>query len=143
MSESTGVGYEVKITQNGGEDIILDKKAVENVMFKIDTVDENVKDRSENVVNLVVIKGFITLETKDMTKKLLLWSLGRKSSEVYRNVEIVIRITGDKLIRKYTMDKVFCIDYTEKFCATDSNQSEYELKIAQRKDNFDGIKVIS
>lgn len=138
MAES--VGYELKITQTGGAEIYIDSKNISSVEFFVDTIDENVKDRSENVVNKVTVKGSISEEIKSATKDLLLWSLAKKSGEVYRSAEITIRINEDKRVRKYIMDKVFCLDYKETFIK-DGN-STYELKFSQRKDNLEGISVI-
>lgn len=140
MAENSG--YEVKISQTGGKEILLDQKALTSVKFKIVTVEENVKDRSENVVNLVEVTGAITDDTKEATRELMLWALARKSSEVYRSAEITIRINEDVRVRKYMLNNVFCVDYTEEFDREETNKNMFTLKFAQRKDNFDGIKVI-
>lgn len=136
-----GMGFELKITQTGGSDIYIDSKSICSVEFFVDTIDENVKDRSEDVVNKVTVKGNISEEIKAATKDLLLWSLATKSEEVYRTAEITIRINETTRVRKYTMDKVFCLDYKETFNNGKAN-SEFELKFSQRKDNFEGISVI-
>lgn len=89
-----GVGFELKITQTGGAEIYIDSKNITSVEFFVDTIDENVKDRSEDVVNKVTVKGTISEEIKSATKDLLLWSLATKSEEVYRSAEITIRKIG-------------------------------------------------
>ena len=76
MNERTG--FEVEISQIDGEPIVLDEKTIKTVEFKIDTVEEDVKDRSENVINKVVITGNITPENKEDTRMLALWSLDKK-----------------------------------------------------------------
>lgn len=136
-----GVGFELKITQTGGTEIYIDSKNISSVEFFVDTIDENVKDRSEDVVNKVTVTGSISEEIKSATKELLLWSLATKSEEVYRSAEITIRINDTTRVRKYTMDKVFCLDYKETFFNGGQN-SNYELKFSQRKDNLEGISVI-
>ena len=136
-----GVGFELKITQTGGAEIYIDSKNITSVEFFVDTIDENVKDRSEDVVNKVTVKGTISEEIKSATKDLLLWSLATKSEEVYRSAEITIRINDTTRVRKYTMDKVFCLDYKETFINGKAT-SNYELKFSQRKDNLEGISVI-
>lgn len=133
-------GYEVKINQAGGTEIYLDSKAIESVEFIVDTVNDNVKDRSEDVLNRVIIKGKISPDNMEATRDLLLWSLGRTAEEIYRTAEITIRITRTSRVRKYSLDRVFCLDYSEQF---NTNQDcTFELKFAQRKDNMDGISVI-
>lgn len=136
-----GIGYELKITPNGGEPIYIGSDNLTSVEFLVDTINENAKDRSENIVNKVTIKGKITDEIKGATRDLLLWSLATKSEEVYRRAEIIIRINDTTRVRKYTMDKVFCLDYLEQFNKGDED-SIFELKFSQRKDNFGGIEVI-
>lgn len=136
-----GVGFELKITQNGGGEIYIDSKNIKSVEFFVDTIDENVKDRSEDVVNKVTVIGNITEEIKAATKDLLLWSLATKSEEIYRSAEITIRINETTRVRKYNMDKVFCLDYKEKF-NNGKGDSTFELKFSQRKDNLEGITAI-
>ena len=136
-----GLGFELKITRTGGEEIYIDSKRINSVQFFVDTIDENVKDRSEDVVNKVTVVGSITDEIKAATKELLLWSLATKSEEIYRSAEITIRINNTQRVRKYTMDKVFCLDYRETFVNGKDN-STFVLKFSQRKDNLEGISVI-
>lgn len=133
-------GYEVKINQAGGTEIYLDSTAVESVEFIVDTVNDNVKDRSEDVLNRVIIKGKISQNNMEATRDLLLWSLGKTTEEIYRTAEITIRMTETTRVRKYSMDRVFCLDYSEQF--DKQKGCAFELKFAQRKDNMDGISVI-
>jgi len=134
-------GYEVKINQAGGTEIYLDSAAIDSVKFIVDTVNDNVKDRSEDVLNRVIIKGKISPDNKDATRDLLLWSLGKTTEEVYRTVEISIKVNQTSRVRKYSMDRVFCLDYSEQFNNGDEDNT-FELKFAQRKDNMEGISVI-
>ena len=136
-----GKGFEIIITQTGGGEIYIGSKNINSVEFFVDTIDENVKDRSEDVVNKVTVTGTITEEIKAATKDLLLWSLATKSEEIYRSAEITIRINDTTRVRKYTMDKVFCLDYKETFIKSEGN-SNFELKFSQRKDNLEGISAI-
>lgn len=133
-------GFEVRIMQGDGNEILLDDHTVSGVTFKIDTIEEDVKDRSENVVNKVVITGDIKTESKDQTRMLALWSLDKKREKVYREMAITLRLGGETL-RTYHMNKVFCIDYTEEFKSKDGNSNIFTLVVAQRKDNLDGIKI--
>ncbi len=139
MEDATG--FSVEIIQENGNTIFLDDKTVNTVEFKIDTVEEDVKDRSENVVNKVVVIGNIKPESKDQTRMLALWSLDKKREKVYRMMKITLK-TGGETLRTYNMDRVFCIDYTERFNAREGEKGHtFELVAAQRKDNLDGIKI--
>lgn len=138
---ANGNGFEITIKQAGGVEIYLGDEVIKSIEFSIDTVNDNVKDRSEDVLNRVLVKGTITPEVKEPTKNLLLWSLAKKSEEIYRSAEITVKINQTNRVRKYTMDKVFCLDYKEEFF-NGSEDCKFELKFAQRKDNMDGISVI-
>lgn len=139
MEGSTG--FLVEITQENGDSIFLDDKTVHKVEFKIDTIEEDVKDRSENVINKVVVSGSIKVENKDQTRMLALWSLDKKREKVYRKMKITLK-TGGETLRTYNMDMVFCIDYTEHFNAQQGKEGHtFELVAAQRKDNLEGIKI--
>ena len=72
MAQENENGYEVTISQSGGTEIYLDTKAIQSVRFEVDTINDNVKDRSEDVVNHVIVKGKISKENKEATKNLLL-----------------------------------------------------------------------
>lgn len=136
-----GIGYELKITQTGGSEIYIGDKNIKSVEFLVDSIDGNVKDRSENIINKVTVIGTVTEEIKAATKDLLLWSLATKSEEIYRSAEITIRINETTRVRKYNMDKVFCVDYREKFM-NGNGDSTFELKFSQRQDNMEGISAI-
>ncbi len=134
-------GFELVITSDK-EEINIGGDNIDSVEFLVDTIDENVKDRSENVMNKVTIKGKITPELKVETRKLLIWSLSKRSEEIYRKVEVTIRVNETNRVRKYVMNKVFCLDYKETF-NNGGRDSEYELKFSQRKDNLKEIEIIS
>ena len=110
MAETKEItGFEVKIIQEDGNVIDLGESVIKSIRFKIDTVEEDVKDRSDNVINKVEVKGSITPESKKETRKLALWSLDKMRSKVYRKASLIIR-EGGEVLRTYEMDKVFCID---------------------------------
>ena len=74
MAETKEItGFEVKIIQEDGNVIDLGESVIKSIRFKIDTVEEDVKDRSDNVINKVEVKGSITPESKKETRKLALW----------------------------------------------------------------------
>ena len=141
MAETKEItGFEVKIIQEDGNVIDLGESVIKSIRFKIDTVEEDVKDRSDNVINKVEVKGSITPESKKETRKLALWSLDKMRSKVYRKASLIIR-EGGEVLRTYEMDKVFCIDYIETFQSGSGNKGEFELIVAQRKDDLDGIQI--
>lgn len=130
-------GYEIRIHQENG-DIFLDQHTIKKVTFKISTAEQDVKDRSANLFNSVEVIGSITPETKDETRKLILWAMDKLHSKVYREMSIILRANGE-VLRTYAMNKVFCIDYTEEF--NSQGAGEFTLVVAQRKDNLEEIQV--
>lgn len=130
--------YELEIVCEGQDTIKFckeDSGNIEGVNFKINTVEENVNDRSSNVINQIVVNGSIVLENTARCKKLIEWSCSNDRSSVYRTVNITIKITNET-VRKYEIENVFCEDYTEDFR---DNVGTFELKMAQRKGCLDSI----
>lgn len=130
--------FEVKISMLEDENEIV-LSYVETIEFVNDTVDDYAKDRTGNVVNKVIISGEIKQENKEVTKKLIDWSLANNKNEVYRKVEIVAKHT-EEIIREYILDYAFVMDYSESF---NGQSATYNLLISQRQANLSGIKAYS
>lgn len=113
------------------------KADVTSVSFKMNTIDENTRNRADSVRGEITIKGNITPENKDNTKKLAKWSMDSDKKTLYRDVEVVVydaeNCTGD-VLRRYQMNTMFVIDYIEDF-GNESDSGIYELFIAQREGN--------
>lgn len=140
------VGFKVVIKNNDGTDYVtLDDKAVKFVEFKLDTVEENVEDRSDDVINIIKIKGKITVDTKDEVRKLALWAKEKLRVKVFKTVEITLTSGGD-MLREYSLNYAFCVDYTETFNSGKDSGKEgnsFELVISQRKADLDGLNIYS
>lgn len=134
------IGYDVVI--DGGDDkISFGGKYVTFVEFNVDTLEEHVEERSHDIYCLLTIKGKIQTETKDETRKLAIWSLDDANKKIYRKV-VVECYPGGEILRKYVLDKAFCVDYKETL-GTSGNDGIFELKIAQRKNNLDTVVINS
>lgn len=132
--------YKIKITNKENENEIIELVSKdtkeESVTFKIDTIEQDVYDRSSNIVNIVTIKGIIEESNKGETKKLLEWSLEKSKASIYRKV-VIENYINQELVREYHLNNAFCVDYTETF---KGDNGEYELILSQRKSSLEEIK---
>lgn len=119
------------------------KQVITEVSFKINTLDDNTRNRADAVRGELKISGVITPENRDITKLLAKWAIDADRKTLYRNVEIVVydskNCTGD-VLRRYQLTNMFVIDYEENFGgdASDSGDSDsgtFFLFIAQKEGN--------
>lgn len=139
------IGFDVVIKNNDSSDYVsLGEKAVKQVEFKLDTVEENVTDRSNNVICVVTIQGKITPDTKDDVRKLATWAKEKRRDKVYKAVKVTLR-EGGAMLREYDLNYAFCVDYTETFHAEkkENEENTFTLIISQRKDDLDGLNIYS
>lgn len=139
-------GYQLTI-KNAGETIELSTKEKEGkpeirgIRFKMNTLDDNTKNRSDSVRGEMLIIGNITPENKEKTKRLAKWSLDSDKKTLYRDVVLVVydaeNCTGD-VLRRYEINTMFVIDYEETFGEISDKSSDsgtFRLFIAQREGN--------
>ena len=142
-------GYKLNI-KNNEETITFsteikngDKQDITKVSFKMNTLDDMSRNRSDAVRAEVVIIGNITVENRDNTKKLAKWSMDANRKTLYRDVELVVydsdNCSGD-VLRRYEISTMFVLDYEENFESADSGI--FTLFIAQ-KDGSDSKEVFS
>lgn len=116
--------------QNGKPDIT-------KVVFKMNTLDDNTRNRADSVRGELKIEGIITPDNRDNTKMLAKWAMDADRKTLYRDVEVIvydgINCTGD-ILRRYQMSSMFVIDYDEQF-GSDSDSGTFELFIAQKEGN--------
>ena len=135
-------GYQLTIT-NAEEMIELSTSEekglaeIEKLKFKMNTLDDSTKNRSDSIRGELIIIGNITPENKDKTKRLAKWAMDTNKKTLYRDVEIIVydgeNCTGD-ILRRYQMNTMFVIDYEEDF-GKESDNGKYTLFIAQREGN--------
>lgn len=103
--------------------------AITAVQFKFDS-DDDCKDRDRDARIKVTIKGKADTDNDFCEmNKLANWS--KETSDVYRTVKIEAFTTEneDNISRKFELDGMFCIDYTEDFS---KNGVTFEIVMAQR-----------
>lgn len=136
--------YDVKIESAAEGEIVFNKDtsaegaAIDKVLFKMNTINNNTLNRSSAVRCELIIEGKINKHTKEETMKLAKWSMtGSGESLLYRKVTVVVYTDDEReeVLRQYDVDKMFCIDYDEIFAPGDENQNEagkFVLHLAQR-----------
>ncbi len=115
-------------------------KSITDVKFKINTLDDNSKSKSDSIRYELVIKGNINSANKDQTKMLANWAIDANEKSMYRTVEVVINTQSNfsgETLRRYQATGMFVVDYVEKFndkndAGNDTESGEFELFIAQK-----------
>lgn len=137
-------GYSLTIKNNA--DVIeistkdlKDKAPITKAKFTMNTLDDLSRNRADAVRAELVIEGNISEEYKEEIRKLAKWSLDSNKTTQYRNVELIVNDGQDmsgKVLRRYTIDQMFVIDYEEKFKEGDSESGIYKLFIAQKQGSY-------
>ena len=142
--------YTVKITSSDGKDVIQIGKFAEedkdeisiisgiNVM--LDTVDENVRQKSNAMLAKLTIYGEIRLEVTDKLIDLYNWARNPNQNKWYRTVEIEIKSSGEDVVRRYIFEKMFVVDYKETYDKEDNN-CQFEMVLTQKENNLDNIET--
>lgn len=148
-------GYEITITNSEGtiefstanEDNAV---SIESVEFRMNTINDNTRNRADAVRAEFEIKGTVDNNNRDNTLKLLKWSIDKDQKTLYRDVEVIVynskNCSGD-VLRRYQIANMFVIDYEEfNVIEKDGKENEealnFRLFIAQKEGNKD-IKVFS
>lgn len=136
-------GYSLTIKNNA--DVIeistkdlRDKPPITKAKFTMNTLDDLSRNRADAVRAELVIEGNISEEYKEEIRKLAKWSLDSNKTTQYRNVELIVNDGEDmsgKVLRRYTIDQMFVIDYEEEF-GEDSESGTYKLFIAQKQGSY-------
>lgn len=145
-------GYKLTI-KNASETIELstaeDKGSADiiSVKFKMNTLDNNTKNRADAIRAEIEIKGEITEDNKDKTKSVVKWAMDADKKTLYRDISLVVyegkNCTGG-IIRRYDINTMFVIDYEEDFTSSSGNSEigKYTLFIAQ-KEGYEDKEVFS
>ena len=149
--------FSIKITSENDEVIEIGKEekpdeqnVITNVEILMDTVENEVSNKSNAMLAKIKIFGEIKAEIKSELLKLFEWSKASSEEEWYRTLEIKIKIAKDKNYRSYKIAKVFVVDYFEIYKgeslrSKNSNNIEdrdhFELYLTQKENNFDNIEA--
>lgn len=142
----------VIISCAGQDDIVLEHSDLKlEVEFVVDTVQTKVKDRKNDIVNEITIRGLITPATTAEVKKLAEWSLSNDYKQQYRKVDIAYAAnSSNKMVREFKLTKAFCVDYKEiypsEISQRDSSSARepyFEILLSQKADSLEDISVIA
>lgn len=112
---------------------------VQSIKFKLNTIDNNTIDRDNGArAEFTIIGEANKDEDYEILTALAKWSITRNN--VYRKFRITVydpnssENDGDKVVRTYYFDNIFCIDYEETFGGEESsNGTKFVLFAAQSK----------
>lgn len=153
------MNYYIKVTANNGsgKEIEIDARAdktsnasniIDGVKIWIDTTNENVCERSSDILNKVEIRIKINDYTKEKCNDFMDWSLERSGGDIYRKVHIDVHTNSSKenstgLIRSFDLDKMFVEDYIEEYDKVGGNGNAdagtATLKLIQAANNSDSF----
>ena len=118
-----------------GRDGTQFENAIQSLKVWIDTVDENVNNRTSNVLNRVILSGLITEDTREVCKNLMDWALSSSGEDVYRLVHIDIYGTNE-VLRSFDLQKMFVEDYYENYDkGTGTDAGTFVLNLIQAANN--------
>ena len=97
--------------KNGNQDEIL------GFSFKMNSLVDNAQDRDKHARCEMRVLGLIDERTFERTAKLADWS--QRTKNFFATVEVEVSASNNaedkKVLRRYTFDKMFCVDYSESF----------------------------
>jgi hypothetical protein len=148
--------FSIKITSEDGEIIEIgkeDKEAENNLITEVtihmDTVNNDVSNKSNAMLAKIKICGVIDEIIGDELLKIFQWSKALKENQWYRTIEIKIKTSMEKVYRNYSFEKVFVVDYieiykTEKDSSQDAkneDKTHFELYLTQKENYFKTIEA--
>ena len=137
--------YTINIKSKDNEEIIFgkndsEKDVITDVNVILDTIDDNVRQKSNIMQAKVTIKGKIAKEIMPELIKIFNWSKDADKEKWYRSLEIKIFESEGSVIRKYNFEQMFVVDYFEFYNVEGNNKDDrFELKLTQLENNFKTI----
>lgn len=136
--------FGISIESETGSKIVFDTEEkfelIKGVSIFVDTIDDDVRDKSDALSTKVIIKGAIVGESMERVKEIFEWSLDTNQNTCYRTVEVDV-FDNKVRLRHYVLKKMFVVDYKEIY-DTDGNKNEksyFELYLTQKKGFLDTI----
>ncbi len=147
--------FEITITSEDGEVIEIGKDEKEqnfitDVVIHMDTVNNDVRNKAPAMLAKIEIHGAINSEVGDRVLKLFEWSKELNEKKWYRTITIKAKTSIDKPYRTYIFEKVFVVDYWERYKtesaqgdeqAKNADRDHFELFLTQKENNFKTIEA--
>ncbi len=149
--------FSIKITSSDGEiieigkaDTPAEKNLITNIDIHMDTVNNNVSNKSNAMLAKITIFGSIDEAINSEILKLFEWSKESHKEKWYRTLEIKIKTDESTPYRTYSFENVFVVDYIEHYkvesaqgdeSATNADKDHFELYLTQKENNFESIEA--
>lgn len=127
--------------ENGSSTIELDgihsdavNGKIKYVKFFIDTIQENVSDRSNSILNKLELKIVIDATTKQACKNFMDWALLSTGRGIKRTVDIVIQDSNNEndnsndCLRSFHLAEMFVEDFKEEYAG---EEKYFIIKLTQ------------
>jgi len=142
--------YDIAIT-SGDDEIVIglepaQKGFITAITVKLDTVDDNVSDKSASMLAKIDIKGRMEEEITPQLIKLYDWAREESQAKCYRKLVIHIKDDSFKIRRTFEFENVFVVDYFEEYHSDGENDgenkkpSQFILSLTQKKNMLSSIK---
>ena len=142
--------YTLTITPEDGKGIIEFGKSDENnnnekgmitgIDIKLDTTDDNVRQKSNAMLAKITVYGEIRSEVTEKIISLFEWAKEQDQKRWYRTVEIEVKSSENDVVRSYKFEKMFVVDYKEFYKEEkNDNKNIFELVLTKKENNMDNI----
>ena len=142
--------YTLTITPDDGKDIIkigsfgdddkIEKNLITGIDIKLDTTDDNVRQKSNAMLAKITVYGEMKNEVTKKYISLFEWAKEQDQKRWYRTVEIEIKSSQSDIVRSYKFEKMFVVDYKEFYKEEkNDNKDTFELVLTQKENNLDNI----
>lgn len=134
-------GEEIKIGYEGEDD------SVQGISVCIDTLDNNVSQKSSAMLARVTINGAVTDSNRDSLKSIFDWSKEIAKANAYRKITIECKGPELNTPRTYELDQVFVCDYSETAGVVKEGEHAgtqrltYEIRLTQFQSKWSGVKI--
>ncbi|BDA10612.1 hypothetical protein E0L01_02560 [Megamonas funiformis] len=147
--------YTMTITTKDGSEVIEigklqednkdERTVITGIEFNIDTIDDNVRNKSNAVLAKIKICGELKDFLTERLMKIFKWSCEYDEEKWYRTIEIEVKTSNGKVIRTYIFTDVFVVDYKEIYKADGNNaeSSRFELYLTQKENNLNKIDTFN
>ncbi|MDO5296539.1 MAG: hypothetical protein Q4F00_07910 [bacterium] len=140
-------GKDIKPEFDTGVVVDEEKSLIESVEVFLDTIDDNVMQKSGGMLAKIVIKGKIpeNRELASKFKKFSEWARDNSSESQNRDICIGIKADDNNFQCVYYIKKVFVVDYREVYvldgAKKDGAYDRFELYLTQVQDNMDKFEI--
>ncbi len=101
---------------------------IQHIHFFIDTIQENVSDRSNSILNKLELKISIDKATNQACKDFMDWALISMGQGIKRTVDIEIQDSNAVLLRSFHLKEMFVEDFKEEY---EGEETYFIIKLTQ------------